>query len=118
MSELRSVDFEGVDFLGELQALRRPRLLIRAARIGVTEYRRDRDLRKLVGAAGMGGPARTLPALLAEEDRLETLRLAGDASYSVTRHVGVMIALLGEARLLPRPAMALALAVSDEGVGL
>ncbi|WP_240794004.1 DUF6477 family protein [Pseudorhodobacter turbinis] len=33
-----------------LANLRRPRLLIRAARHGIQDYRRDRDLRRLINA--------------------------------------------------------------------
>jgi hypothetical protein len=39
---------------------------------------------------------------LTEEDRLETIRQSGEASYSVTRHIEVLIALMSEVRLLPR----------------
>ncbi len=36
------------DFHTVLANLRRPRLLIRAARFGLQDYRRDRDLRRLL----------------------------------------------------------------------
>ena len=39
-------------------------------------------------------------SLLAEEDRLESTRTAGDATYSIQRHVAVLTALLAEARLM------------------
>ena len=83
-----------------LANLRRPRLLIRAARFGIDEYRRDRDLRRLINTAG--SPDRTVPRLLEEEERLEEFRKSGEAAYSVSRHIEVMIALLSEVRLLPR----------------
>lgn len=89
------------DFRALLSTLRRPRLLIRAAHCGIIDYRRDRDLRRLVDCAG--GPERLVPRLVAEEERLEETRLAGDATYSVARHIEVLIALLAEVRLLPRP---------------
>lgn len=89
------------DFRAILAELRRPRLLIRAARHGMGDYRRDRDLRRLVNAAA---PEAALPELILQEERLETIRRAGDASYSLTRHVEVLIAMMAETRLLPRMA--------------
>ena len=89
------------DFRKILADLRRPRLLIRAARFGMADYRRERDLRRIV--APLSTPDRTLPHLVEEEDRLETIRQSGDAGYSVARHIEVLIALMAEVRLLPRP---------------
>jgi len=91
------------DFPALLAELRRPRLLIRAARFGLAEYNRDRDLRRLMRVSEAPSPARALAGLIAEEARLDEIRRAGDAAYSVARHVDVLIALMGEARLLPRP---------------
>jgi hypothetical protein len=95
--------------------LRRPRLLMRAARIGLQDYRRDRDLRRilphalfsalksashemaLVMMAQQG--AALLQWLTEEEARIETARRAATADYSPLRHIEVMIALLAELRL-------------------
>ncbi len=88
------------DFRSLLAELRRPRLLIRAARCGIMDYRRDRDLKRLV--AGTPSPERAVPRLLAEEELLEQTRKSGEASYSAMRHIEVMIALMAEVRLLPR----------------
>lgn len=85
------------DFRTILANMRRPRLLIRAARFGQAEYRRDRDLRRI--GAQMATPERVLPALMAEEDLLESRRKSGDAAYSVARHIDVLIALMAEVRL-------------------
>lgn len=92
------------DPLALLKALRRPRLLIRAARFGIQDYNRDRDLCRLMKTAKTPPPLAALDQLLVEEERLEATRQAGEASYSISRHVDVLIALMGEARLLPRPA--------------
>ena len=85
------------DFRSLLAEIRRPRLLMRAARLGLADYRRERDLRRLVGDQPV------LPAVCAlidEERRLEDRRQAGDATYSVAQHVEVLIALIAEARLI------------------
>lgn len=86
------------DFCKTLSSLRRPRLLMHAARFGLGEYRRDRDLRRLVSCGS--SPEETVPTLLSREEEMEATRKAGDAGYSVTRHIEVLIALLAEARLL------------------
>lgn len=89
------------DFRTLLADLRRPRMLIRAARCGLGDYRRDRDLRRLID--GIAPPERAMSRLICEEERIEAIRRSGDASYSVARHIDVLIALMGEVRLLPRP---------------
>lgn len=88
------------DLTTALRALRRPRILIRAARLGLEDYVRDRDLRRITGAATLPAPERALAQLMDEEERLEGTRKTGDAAYSVCRHVEVLVALLAEARLL------------------
>lgn len=88
------------DFRTSLRNLRRPRLLIRAARFGLADYRRERDLRRLLSQP-LPGPAAALPQLLDAERALEDCRRAGDAGYNLSRHVALLIALMGEARLLP-----------------
>jgi hypothetical protein len=90
------------DFRTALSNLRRPRLLIRAARFGLEDYHRDRDLRRLLSVAA--SPERAVPQLLAEEARLEDIRVTGDIAYPVARHIEVMIALMAEVSLLPRSA--------------
>jgi hypothetical protein len=87
------------DFRALLADLRRPQLLIRAARCGLADYRRDRDLRRLISA--QPSPDRAVRRLLTEEEVLEATRKAGDAGYSVARHIDVLIALMAEVRLLP-----------------
>ncbi|MWP36747.1 hypothetical protein GQY15_03915 [Rhodobacter sphaeroides] len=86
------------DMHGLLAEIRRPRLLMRAARLGLACYRRERDLRRLVPDPE---PDRAMATLLAEERDLERRRQAGEATYSVTHHVEVLIALIAEARLAP-----------------
>lgn len=90
------------DFRALLAEIRRPRLMIRAARFGLADYRRERDLKRLIHADLPTSPERIVPRLLSEEEHLEQTRQAGDASYSVCRHIEVLIALMAEVRLLPR----------------
>ena len=88
------------DFRSLLANLRRPQLLIRAARFGLNDYRRERDLRRLIGH--ISTPDHAVARLMSEEERLEETRRLGDAGYSVTRHIEILIALICETRLLPR----------------
>ena len=88
------------DLMSMLKCLHRPRLLIRAARFGMTDYNRKRDLRRLLKASVPPTPGRAIVKLMNEESLLEDKRKTGDASYSITRHVSLLIALMGEARLL------------------
>lgn len=91
------------DLLSIVAELKRPQLLIRAARAGLADYNRTRDLRRLMRTADAPAPERAVSALLAEEETLEETRRKGDAAYSFTRHIDVLIAMIAEARLLPRP---------------
>lgn len=79
--------------------MRRPRLLIRAARHGLQDYSRERDLRRLL-PPGLHGTGETLPRLIAAEAEVERTRCRGDLGYSITRHIELLIALLAEARLV------------------
>ncbi|MFV0512404.1 MAG: DUF6477 family protein [Jhaorihella sp.] len=88
------------DPLTMLSALRRPRLLIRAARLGAQEYRRDRHLQRLLGYGARPGPAQALLRLIEIERGLDDQRREDDAGYSLTRHLDVLIAMMGEAQLV------------------
>ena len=88
------------DFRTILANLRRPRLLIRAARFGLEDYQRERDLRRFLGDSDSSDTI--LPTLLAEEARLEHSRKTGDLTYPVVRHIEVLVALMAEVNLLPR----------------
>lgn len=78
---------------------RRPRLLITAARLGLPDYRRDRDLPRLLRGTVGGAAGDTVPTLERLEAEAEDLRRAGDGRWSATRHVDLLIALLAERQL-------------------
>lgn len=82
-----------------LAGLRRPRLLVRAARLGLPDYRRDRDLRRLLAAPVAPAVSEALPRLIAAEAAAEATRRAGDAGYSFARHIELLIAVLAETGL-------------------
>lgn len=92
MMELRS----------HIAGLQRPRILIQAARLGLPDYRRDRDLRRLIGTMAAPPPQISVTRLLEAEHEVETGRKTGVTGYNAVRHVDLLIALMAEARLLPR----------------
>lgn len=91
------------DLTSMLSSVRRPRLLMRAARIGAESYRRDIHLPRILGRDNHSAQGSVLWKIMELEAELNALRLAGDSSYSLTRHVDVMIALVGEARMSRTP---------------
>lgn len=74
------------DLADILAQLRRPGLLVRAARIAAH-----------AGCARRRAQRRPVPRLLAEEESLNAARLAGGIGYSPRRHVQVMSALISAA---------------------
>ncbi len=88
------------DLLTMISSLRRPSLLIRAARFGVNDYDRERQLPRILGQSSAPRPGLAVMKLLELEADLEDRRARKAADYSVARHLDVIIALMGEARVL------------------
>lgn len=82
-----------------ISSLRRPRLLVRAARLGLQEYSRKRSLRRLFPGEATPGPGQAFHVLAEREHLVDQSRRNGDAAYSVARHIELLIALIDEARL-------------------
>ena len=89
------------DTTERLQDLRRPRLLVRAARFGLSDYDRERDLRRVFGPGTTPAPGRAMGRLLDREAGLAEIRKAGGAGYSAARHVEVLTALMAESSIAP-----------------
>ena len=85
------------------ETLRRPRLLLQAAKLGVSDYNRDRVLKRVSPARVPATPAGALAALIPVEETLEEARRTGDASYVPSRHVEILIAVLAELKALTSP---------------
>ncbi len=83
--------------IGQLQ---RPRLLVRAARAGVEEYRRERHLPRLLSTMEAPRSGEAVMQLMQMEAEEDGRRRAGAAEYSIPAHVNLLIAIMGEARLL------------------
>jgi len=87
------------DIQSRLKALHRPKLLMRAARIGARTYRRERHLARLLEARVPSRPGQAILHLLESEVMLNAQRLEDCSEYNLLRHVDVMIALVAEAQL-------------------
>ena len=88
------------DILTRLNALKRPGLMMRAARIGAQDYRRTAHLPRLLGYGALPKHGAALMQLMELESGLEAQRKSADAGYSLIRHIDVLIAMVGEARVL------------------
>lgn len=88
------------DVLSMMNRLTRPKLLIRAARLGAEDYRRETHLPRVLGYGQMPRTADALVQLMQQETVLNDQRKARDAHYSLPCHLDLLIAMIGEARIL------------------
>lgn len=88
------------DLMTQIATLRRPRLLIRAARIGAQTYRREARLPRLLGYGVTLRLGPTVMRLMALEAEMNDKRENGDAGYSIAAHVDLLTALMGEYHVL------------------
>lgn len=88
-----------------LDHMRRPALLVEAAVQGTSQYRRRRDLRRMLRVAIPASPRAALEKLLPIEAALENRRLSVDKNYSYPRHVDILVALMAEAQAFRAPAI-------------
>lgn len=79
--------------------LRRPRLLMTAARRGQQGYRRGRDLRRLMRSDTLPAPGRAMGWLLGYEAEMDQARRARLPEWDLQMHLLALIALLHEMRL-------------------
>jgi len=94
------------DVRGALARLRRPPLLVRAARLGVSGYVREAALPRLLGGGRLPPAHAALAQLIEMEGAQDAARRQGRATYRAADHVALLIAVMGEAQLLearPRP---------------
>jgi hypothetical protein len=73
---------------------------MRAARIGADDYRRGVHLPRLLGYGMLPRHGAALMKLMELESDLNAQRVTGNTSYSLIKHVDVLIAMVGEARIL------------------
>ncbi len=88
------------DILGMLHKLHRPRLLIRAARAGANEYKRAQHLKRYLGHTPPPNSGPALLKLMELEAEIDQQRRSELEVYSLVKHVDILIAMMGEARLM------------------
>ena len=88
------------DVLTMLDRLTRPKLLIRAARLGAENYDRDTHLPRVLGYGQVPRTADALLRLMQQEAAINSLRKTRDTAYSLSAHLDLLIAMIGEARIL------------------
>lgn len=88
------------DIHSMIRALKRPKLLVQAARFGVDDYNRDQHLRRIFKTDLLPRPAAAAVKLLDLESEMNDQRRIRSANYSPARHLQVMIALLAEAKTM------------------
>lgn len=89
--------------LSRFDSLRRPNLLLDAARAGLRHYIRESHLSRALGRQGHARlirPKDALEDLLDIEHKLNEERCQNEAGYSYYRHVEVLIATLAEAQMV------------------
>ena len=89
-----------LDIHSLVRQLSRPRILVRAARFGVDDYRRDIELRQILGLDTLPRSAEIVLKLLDHEADLNARRLAKDAQYSIAHHIQTLSAIMIEVRLI------------------
>lgn len=80
----------------------RPKTLIRAARINMKYYVRERSLGKLLDQSNIPQEGAAHVALGHKESAMNSARKSGALSYKVQDHIAVLTALLTEYALLRR----------------
>lgn len=87
------------DITNQMTSLRRPRLLVRAAKFGLSDYVRERDLKRVFAPNNPPRPGEAMRPLMDREAEIDSVRRAGGAAYSAARHVQLLTALIAESRL-------------------
>lgn len=88
------------DFHHLLTRLRRPASLVRAAQHGANDYDRSRHLARIAGEVLDSSPQDAIDLLLCREAEQEDYRVTRFPAYNAVRHLELLIAILGELRLL------------------
>ena len=84
----------------ELTNLKRPKILIKAAQIGQRHYQRHQNLCNILGCSRLPNPNAAVLGLSEKEHAINEARLLGEASYSITRHISLLTALLAESKFV------------------
>lgn len=87
------------DINSQVMSLKRPQILVRAARFGVDDYVRHRHLPRCLKRETIPSPGQALVALLDVEKQINSERATKSGNYQAARHIDVLIAIMAEAQL-------------------
>ena len=90
-----------LNYQSKLSTLKRPKILIKAARIASQTYRRSRDLSRVLGYSYPTSESLIRQKLFDLEHMINQKRRLSDASYDLKTHVQVLSALLAEVTVEP-----------------
>ncbi len=83
--------------INRLQRLNRPKILVQAARHGVTTYERKPHLLHLFGWQKPKSLSALLDTLFEKEAELNKMRRINDAAYQIQDYIAILTALIAEA---------------------
>jgi len=89
-----------LDIHSLLKNLKRPKLLVQAARFGIDDFRRETDLPRLLGTSKTLGPTEAIFQLIDLEGELNEERTSHATTYSFARHIDTLTAIMAEQRFL------------------
>lgn len=89
-----------LDIQSVLRNLKRPNLLVKAARHGLDDYNRNVHLRRILNSEDIPRPGPAIMKMIEIEHHFDEARKEKRATYSVARHVEVLVAIMAEAQLL------------------
>ena len=87
------------DIISQVMSLKRPEILVRAARFGIDDYTRDKHLKRCLKKENLPTPGQALVVLLDIEKQLNSDRATKSGGYQVTKHIDILVAIMAEAQL-------------------
>lgn len=87
------------DINSHINALKRPALLVRAARHGAETYHRNAHLSRYIDLDPLPGPGVALMQLFEIEKEMNAARRLKTGTYTPSNHIDVLAAIIAEAQL-------------------
>ena len=87
------------DIHSHIRDLRRPKLLVSAARHGVDSYTRNIHLAQYITIDPLPGPGVALMQLFDIEREMNDARLMKSGAYAPSQHIDILVAIMAEAHI-------------------
>ena len=87
------------DINSHINTLKRPKLLVSAARHGMDSYNRNIHLARYIEFVPLPGPGAALMHLFEIEKEMDTARREKRGSYAPSNHIDILVAIMAEAQL-------------------